>query len=257
MKICGEICAPGEKSVSSVSRPLFDQYAANYDVVLNAAISASGETKEYFARGRMVWLADRLERHAVYVRSVLDYGCGVGTSTPLFFEILGAESVLGVDVSPASIAVAGRDHRSPRADFLLVERHVPDGSIELAFSNGVFHHIPIADRPQAVEHVTRSLCPGGLFAFWENNAWNPGARYCMWANPFDRDAVPVSPLAGERLLRKAGLQVLETTYVFFFPRALSRLRPLEPRLCRLPLGAQYLILARKPGPPLAANEGER
>lgn len=243
--------------MSSLSPPLFDQYAVNYDEVLNTAISASGETKEYFARGRMRWLAERLKRRGVRARSVLDYGCGIGTSTPLFLDVLGAESVLGIDVSPASIAVAGRDHRIPQAEFMLVERHVPDGSIELAFANGVFHHIPLPDRLQAAEHVARSLRPGGVFAFWENNAWNPGARYCMWVNPFDQDAVPISPLAGERLLRTAGLQVLETTYTFFFPRMLNKMRPLEPRLCRLPLGAQYLILARKPGPAPAANQGDR
>ncbi|HWB08725.1 MAG TPA: methyltransferase [Pirellulales bacterium] len=239
----------------SVSRPLFDEYASNYDDVLNTAISASGETKEYFARGRMFWLARRLKRHAAGARSVLDYGCGIGTSTSLFFDILGAESVLGVDVSPASIAVAAREHRSSRADFLLVERHAPDGSFDLAFANGVFHHIPAPERLQAVEHVSRSLCPGGLFAFWENNAWNPGARYCMRVNPFDRDAVAISPRAGVRLLRRAGLQVLETTSTFFFPRALSVMRPLEKHLCRLPLGAQYLILARKPDPAPSVNEG--
>jgi SAM-dependent methyltransferase len=243
--------------VSLVTRPLFDEYAENYDDVLNAAISASGETKEYFARGRMLWLAERLKRYTVGARSVLDYGCGIGTSTRLFFDILRAESVLGVDVSPASIAVAARDHQSSRADFMLVERHVPDGSIGLAFSNGVFHHIPAPERLPAVEHVARSLRLGGLFAFWENNAWNPGARYCMWVNPFDQDAVPISPPAGARLLRRAGLQVLETTSVFFFPRALNVMRPLEKHLCRLPLGAQYLILARKPGPAPAVNEGGR
>jgi SAM-dependent methyltransferase len=243
--------------VLSASRPLFDQYAHNYDDVLNAAISVSGETKEYFARGRMLWLAERLKKHAARAGSVLDYGCGIGTSTPLFFDILGAESVLGVDVSPASISVAARDHRSPGTNFMLVEQHVPDASIELAFSNGVFHHIPGPDRLQAVEHISRSLRPGGLFAFWENNAWNPGARYCMWVNPFDRDAVPISPLAGGRLLRRAGLQVLETTSAFFFPHALSRMRRVEPHLCRLPLGAQYLILARKPSPAPGVEEGER
>ncbi len=243
--------------MSLASRPLFDEYADNYDDVLNAAISASGETKEYFARGRMVWLAARLKTHAAPARSVLDYGCGIGTSTPLFFNVLGAESVLGLDVSPASIAVAARDHRSGATNFMLVERHVPDGSIDLAFSNGVFHHIPVADRLQAVERVSRSLCPGGLFAFWENNAWNPGARYCMWVNPFDLDAVPISPRAGARLLRRAGLQIVETTSLFFFPRALSVLRPLEPHFCRFPLGAQYLILARKPGRSQAVNEGGR
>jgi SAM-dependent methyltransferase len=241
--------------VSTIIEPVFDEYAENYDDVLNAAISASGETKEFFARGRMLWLAQRLKRHVGRIESVLDYGCGIGTATPLFFEVLGATSVVGIDVSPASIAVAAREHGSPNVTFSLVESHVPDGDIDLAFTNGVFHHISPADRPAAIQHICESLRPGGLLAFWENNAWNPGTRYCMWVNPFDRDAVPLSPPEGVSLLRRAGLEILETTFAFVVPRALKPLRRLEPHLCRLPLGAQFLVLARKGRRSPARQEG--
>ncbi|HVA47606.1 MAG TPA: class I SAM-dependent methyltransferase [Pirellulales bacterium] len=234
--------------MSTLCRPLFDAYSETYDDVLNAAISASGETKDYFARGRMEWLATRLRGCAGPVRSVLDYGCGTGTSTPLFFDILGVQRVLGVDVSSASLEVAARRYGSPATEFRLVDEHATTSSVDLAFTNGVFHHIAPGDRPAAVDHMIHSLRPGGWLAFWENNAWNPGTRYCMWVNPFDRDAVSLSPVEAVRLLNQSGLQIVETTYTFVFPRALHWLRPLEPRLCRLPLGAQFLILARKPGP---------
>jgi hypothetical protein len=84
-----------------------------------------------------------------------------------------------------------------------------------------------------------------VFAVFENNPWNPGTRLVMRRIPFDRDAETLSPPAGRRLLRSAGFEVLRTDFVFFFPRALHILRPLERRLARLPLGAQYLVLARK------------
>jgi glycosyltransferase involved in cell wall biosynthesis len=35
------------------------------------------------------------------------------------------------------------------------------------FCNGVFHHIPVLERPKAVDHIHRSLRPGDLFAFWD------------------------------------------------------------------------------------------
>src|SRR4051812_19980524 len=34
----------------------FDAYAAEYDAALEQGISISGEGKEYFARGRILWL---------------------------------------------------------------------------------------------------------------------------------------------------------------------------------------------------------
>jgi hypothetical protein len=65
--------------------------------------------------------------------------------------------------------------------------------------------------------------------------------------PFDRDAVTLSFLEAEALLRRAGFRSVATSFHFFFPKALSRLRPLETWLERVPLGAQYCVLARKPG----------
>ena len=37
-----------------------------------------------------------------------------------------------------------------------------------------------------------------------------------------------------------------TDFLFVFPRVLGWLRGVEPRLARWPLGAQYLVLGRRP-----------
>ena len=70
----------------------------------------------------------------------------------------------------------------------------------------------------------------------------------MWVMkriPFDRDAKPFSPKRAKAMLAEAGFQIAAESSLFYFPRPLSVLRALEPRLRSLPLGAQYLILARK------------
>jgi SAM-dependent methyltransferase len=123
---------------------------------------------------------------------------------------------------------------------------LPTERVDLAFCNGVFHHIPVIDRLTAMKRVYSSLRPGGLFAFWENNPWNPATRYIMNRIPFDRNAITLSPPAARRLLRQGGFEIIQTDFLFFFPRSLRWLRSLEPRLTRLPLGAQYQILGRKP-----------
>ena len=56
----------------------FDRFADNYDECLNDALAASGETKEFFARARVEWLAKCLAEFGLRARSVLDYGCGTG-----------------------------------------------------------------------------------------------------------------------------------------------------------------------------------
>jgi len=64
--------------------------------------------------------------------------------------------------------------------------------------------------------------------------------------PFDTNAISLSPPAARRLLREAGFEIIQTDFLFFFPRYLRWLRSLEPRLTRLPLGTQYQILCWKP-----------
>jgi SAM-dependent methyltransferase len=223
----------------------FDRYAGNYDALLQQAISVSGEDKNYFARGRVAWFARRLREAGCTPRSILDYGCGTGSATPFFKELLRVKTVLGVDVSPDSLEIARQTCGSEATRFELVERCHPSGTIDLAFCNGVFHHIPVEERAGAVEFVYRSLAPGGLFAFWENNPWNPGTRFVMSRCPFDDDAVTLSPPGSRRLLRAGGFEILRTDYLFIFPKFLSPLRALEPPLARLPFGTQYMVLCRK------------
>ncbi|HEX2780615.1 MAG TPA: methyltransferase domain-containing protein [Gemmatimonadaceae bacterium] len=231
-----------------VQAPEFDAYAARYDEALAAGLSVTGEDKDYYARGRMRWLAGRLRALGIRApETVLDFGCGLGGSTPLFLDILGAKRVVGVDVSEGLLdrareAFAGE----PRARFATIASHDAPASADLAFVNGVFHHIPVAERAEALSYVRRTLKPGGVFAFWENNPWNPGTRWIMSRVSFDANAITLTPPEARRLLRAAGFEIVETDFLFIFPRALRALRPLEPLLARLPLGGQYMVLCRAP-----------
>src|SRR5215471_13183699 len=154
----------------------FDQFADSYDDDLNRALSVSGEGKEFFARGRINWLARRL-RPDQQVHTVLDYGCGTGDATTLLRELLGCKDIIGLDVSVRSLEHARRKHGSDQCRFLTFDEYTPQGSIDVVYCNGVFHHIPVAQRETAVDYVYRCLRPGGMFALWENNPWNPGTRY--------------------------------------------------------------------------------
>lgn len=222
----------------------FDIYADNYDEALALGLSVTGETKDYYAAARVAWLAKRLAARKHAVRTVMDFGCGTGSGVPYLFDGLGAKLVHGVDVSAASLETARATHTRDGATFAMIEERIGP-TFDLAFCNGVFHHIPPAERHGAAAYVHDALLPGGMFALWENNPWNPGTRYIMSRVPFDRDAIMMSPPKTRRLLRDAGFDIVRTDYLFIFPRALSALRPLERALSPFPLGGQYLVLARK------------
>jgi SAM-dependent methyltransferase len=176
----------------------------------------------------------------------MDFGCGTGSSSRLFFDILGIEYFVGMDESENSLEIARRKHGSKRAQFLLFDEYQPRGQFDVVFCNGVFHHIPPPARAPAIDYILRSLRPGGYFALWENNPWNPGTRYVMSRIPFDRDAITLSSREARYMLRLGGFEILRTDFLFIFPRILDWCRRVEPLCSRLPFGAQYQVLCRKP-----------
>ncbi len=227
------------------AQELFDGYAKSYDAALSSALAPSGESREFFARGRVEWLRRCLGELGASPRRVLDFGCGDGSTTPLLQRMLGAESCIGVDVSPKSLDIARATHATERIRFELISHVRSDWRMDLAYCNGVFHHIALDARPEALAMIRDALKPGGLFAFWENNAWNPATRYVMSRCPFDEEAILISPREAKAMLGKAGFEVVRTDFRFIFPRALRGLRKLEDLVYRLPLGAQYQVLCRK------------
>ena len=224
-----------------------DNGSADGSQQLERGVSLSGENKAYFAKARVDWLKTRLAARGASTRTILDYGCGTGSAVPFLCDAFEPDGVLGIDVSIESLRVARERHGSPTVRFMRPADYSPREQIDLVFTNGTFHHIPPRERAKAVQYLQRAIVRGGHLALWENNPWNPGTRLVMRRIPFDRDAVMLSAGGAGRLLRRHGFEVCARDFLFVFPRALRRLRPLERVLAGLPLGAQCLVLARKPG----------
>jgi len=232
---------------TSPAPPEFDQFAGDYDAALNQGLKFSGETKEYFAENRVKWFRQRLGSALKPGSRCLDYGCGTGTATPYLMETLALKSLVGVDLSEESLAMAQKDHGSSQVTFqpLKALNDLPN-EFDVGYCNGVFHHIPPDQRAGCAAAIFKSMKPGGVFALWENNAWNPIVRFMMSKVPFDADAIVLFPFEARKLMRAAGFEILGTDSLFVFPSALAALRGLEPALCKLPIGGQYQVLCRKP-----------
>lgn len=222
----------------------FDEFADDYGAALQQGLRLSGEDSAYFAAARTAWLGRRLDEMGVTPGTILDFGCGTGSTVPYLLDLPGCHRVIATDESAGLLDVARRDHRDANATFVTLGEKL-DAEADVAYCNGVFHHIPPVERARAVAYVWKALRPGGVFAFWENSPWNPGTRLVMRRIPFDRDAIMLSPPQARRLLRDGGFGVVRTDFAFIFPNVLRSLRKVERYLVRLPVGAQYLVLARK------------
>jgi SAM-dependent methyltransferase len=163
----------------------------------------------------------------------------------LLADILEAELVIGLDPSEESLAVARESIGTRPVQLATPARYLPQQDLDLVFCNGVFHHIPETEQPAAIDYVYRCLRPGGMFAMWENNPWNPIHGFAMRHSEIDANAVPLALPASHRLVGSGSFQLIRTDYLFFFPGYFSWLRPLEKWLIKVPFGAQYQVLARK------------
>lgn len=223
----------------------FDSFAGNYSEALRAGLSVTGESQEYFASERIRLTAQRVRATGRKMNRVLDFGCGQGSSTPLLKQALGASFAVGADISDGLLDVARNQNADRGVSYVTIGELSNTEPFDCVYMNGVLHHIHPAKRLATLQIVFSSLIAGGLFALWENNPWNPGTRYIMSRIPFDRDAVMLSIPESRKLLRSAGFQPLTTDTLFFFPRFLRSLRPLETLLSRTRLGGQYLVVSTR------------
>jgi SAM-dependent methyltransferase len=230
---------------AGLTEALFD-LSDEYEAMLNQGIRLSGESMFFFLEGRLGLLREQMQARGRTVSRVLDFGCGLGYSSQRLREMFAPAEVTGVDTSVRALESARQRNGGTGVQFTTLGELKEDaGAYDLCYVNGVFHHIPLPERPAAIRLIHRVLNPGGILAVFENNPWNLGARMVMARIPFDRNAHMLSPLMTQRLLRAEGFEILHTGSLFFFPRALKALRSLERPLGRTRLGAQYLVLARK------------
>lgn len=223
---------------------MFD-LADEYEKMLDKGISASGEKKDYFIKGRLDDLLNQLPKEFV-PRKILDYGCGTGETSVLLKELFPTANVVGSEISEGSLEYAKKKNLREGIEFVHIDKlQELKGQFDLAYTNGVFHHIPLDQRSFSYQTVYNCLKPNGYFGYFENNPYNPGTRYIMSRVPFDRDAITITYKEGKGDLKKVGFDIVTCNFLFYFPRSLKFLRGLEKGLKSIPLGGQYHILAHK------------
>ena len=225
-----------------MSTALFD-LSDQYDQMLQRGIGLSGEDRQYFIEGRVNDLKAQLPRSP---KRILDFGCGTGEASAYLARAFPYAKVVGVDTALPALAHAEQHHGSNRVSFQAVPDVTSWGEFDLCYVNGVFHHIPPAERLEAVRYIHRALAPEGHFALFENNPWNPGTRLVMHRIPFDRDAIVLTAGEARRMVREGGFTVPgPARFLFYYPNTLKFLRFTESRLVHIPLGGQYYVLAQK------------
>lgn len=220
--------------------PEFDGVAANYEQLIDENIRITGESSAYFANYKARYIAREIA--PVAGARLLDYGCGIGLLAKCLIRNMPRVHVDGFDPSPESLQRVDKDLQA-QGIFTAKEEELAKSYDAIVISN-VLHHVKPAERRELIQRVAARLAGDGELVIFEHNPYNPVTRWAVSQCSFDGDAILLLP--GETLsyLKAAGLRV-RRDYIVFFPRFLRWLRPLEPSLKALPLGAQYVVIGRR------------
>lgn len=228
------------KFKSQVPKVDFDDYADDYESILQNQLKAFSSDRGYFSQSK-VRVIQRLV--STKVSTVLDYGCGIGLNLPYLIGAFPEAKVMATDISTKSLSVVKEKYTAVEC---VEHKRLPDlsASLDLIFVAGVFHHIPPSERKTAVAALTELLRPGGQLFVFEHNPYNPLTRHMVNTCPFDEDAVLLSRTNMIGLLNDSlGLSVTYASYFLFFPYVFRFAQPLERYLGWLPLGGQYFVCA--------------
>jgi trans-aconitate 2-methyltransferase len=108
--------------------------------------------------------------------TIIDLGCGTGTSTAILRERWPSARITGLDSSSEMIAVARAGDTSVEWVAGDLRHWAPAAPFDLVFSNAALHWVP--DHGELVPRLLRYLSPGGVLAVqMPVNSESPAHRY--------------------------------------------------------------------------------
>lgn len=106
----------------------------------------------------------------VDARRIVDLGCGTGNLTALLAQRWPEADITGIDSSEEMIDRARRDHPSITWTISDIELWVPDGPIDLIFSNAALHWVD--DHQAQFKRLRSLLADGGVLAVQLPDNWD-------------------------------------------------------------------------------------
>ena len=243
---------------AAMNRSVFDPIARDYEKIHNQNLPPGVRSNEFVTQK-----AEKISQWILRYRKTgvfrfLDFGCGNGRLMKALMDSDSLKPLLkqerlqlsGHDTSIESLKEARRivgDTRIPLVSSMT--SFSPEIRFDMVVCCNVFHHIPPSKRPRIAKTLFRRTTPGAAFVIWEHNPFNPATRALIRICPFDK-GVRLMPLRESMdLFESQGFQLDRSAYVHIFPprwRRFEMVSFLEGELERVPLGAQYWAMFKRP-----------
>lgn len=223
----------------------FDIFSKNYNNYVNDALRITGYDTTTLIQAKLRKLQHLFPDLVHIPFNLLDFGCGVGNLYESVQQFFPYASYTGVDKSEESILQARSRFSNSSLFHNLHSENWTHTQYSLIFSAGVFHHIPHCEHAGLIEKLSSLLNRDGRLVIWEHNPLNPLTQKIVNDCVFDQDAVLVPSKNLKNHFCRAPLSNIQIIYTTFFPKFLSPLNFMDPYLCWLPFGGQYLVTGRK------------
>ena len=223
----------------------FDSHAIRYERMVDRSVSFTGRDSAFYAERKVEVLEAIMRTAPLEELSVLDVGCGTGTTDRFLRPRVGA--LCGVDTSEEMLAKATAN--VPGVEFSCYDGETlpfPDRMFDVVMTICVLHHVPIPRRSTFVSEMVRVARSDGVVAIFEHNPFNPLTRHAVNSCELDRDAVLLPFRETMTLLKEAAKTEPRLRHYLFSPLGGPVGRALDRHLQRLPLGGQYAAWVQRP-----------
>lgn len=215
----------------------FNQFKDNYNDIVNQSLPFSSLNVDFFTKVKASHIISSAKKYGKINTKILDFGCGIGNYHHIIKESF--SEIHGLDTSLESLNKAFQEHPFVKYS------HYTDGNLpyndnffDIVYSICVFHHIPPEQWIEKLNELKRILKPNGLLLIFEHNPFNFGTLYIVNKCPLDTDAVLVTPLTLNKLLKESGFtKKIETNYILTLP--IRKMNSINKLFHKIPIGAQY------------------
>jgi len=223
---------------------IFDKSADQYSSIVDDAIKFSNKEQSFFTSIKSQLILKIINRVMPEKEAeVLDVGCGIGLIHTYLAPRL--KRLEAIDSSEASIQQARKT--CPDINYQVYDGGplpYEDAQFDFSYTICVMHHVPPNDRQPFLKEMRRTLKPGGTAIIIEHNPINPVTQYVVRNCELDKDAILLTSGRCRKELTRAGFSQCSTNYFMFFPYEGAFFRTLEVGLGWLPMGAQYICIAK-------------
>jgi SAM-dependent methyltransferase len=235
-----------KKSFFKKSRTVFEQHKNTYRQKIQKSINFAGKDLDFYTEAKVSRLLSLTLKFLGNPNqlSILDVGCGIGITD---FYLTGKyKKVYGIDLSRGVVKKAAA--LNPQASYKSYGgKRLPysTNSMDVTFAICVMHHVVPEELTQFCEEMMRVTKKGGLVIVFEHNPLNPLTRYAVSQCDLDEDAQLLRMREVSDMLTSSKGLILERRYILFMPFYGKLFSYVDNLLNGVPLGAQYLVAARK------------